>query len=275
MVYGVCELDVAEEVSATAAPGQIVPGETDAVTLVGTGNTVATTATRVAEEQPVVVLRAAAKYVVVVEIDGVVKLDVPVPPVSGEPPVAAAYQSMTVPAAGVALSTTVPVPHREAPAPVGTAGRANTFTVRVAVALVQPPVPVTVYVIVAEPAATPVIRPVELLTVATPVLPEVQAPPLFPLEVNDVVASIQTSCVPLRVPALGAAVTVTVRVAVALPVQGEVAVTVYVIIAVPAATPVMTPVELFTVATDVLLDDHAPPELPFEVKVLVPLTHMF
>ena len=161
-----------------------------------------------------------------VEIDGVVKLDVPVPPVSGEPPDAAAYQSMTVPAAGVALSTNVPVPHREAPVPVGAAGLANTFTVRVAVALVQPPVPVTVYVIVAEPAATPVIIPVELLTVAMPVLLDVQAPPLFPLEVNGVVAPIQTSWVPLTVPALGAAVTVTVRVAVAGVEQGEVAFTV-------------------------------------------------
>ena len=161
-----------------------------------------------------------------VEIDGVVKLDVPVPPVSGEPPVAAAYQSMTVPAADVALSTTVPVPHREAPVPVGAAGLANTFTVRVAVELVQPPAPVTVYVIVAEPVATPVITPVELLTVAMPVLLDVHAPPLFPLEVNDVVAPIQTSWVPLRVPALGAAVTVTVRVAVAGVEQGEVAFTV-------------------------------------------------
>lgn len=161
-----------------------------------------------------------------VEIDGVLKVDVPVPPVSGDPPVAAAYQSITEPAAGVALSTTVPVPHREAAVPVGAAGRANTFTVRVAVALVHPPVPVTVYVIVAEPAATPVIIPVEPLTVATPVLPDVQVPPLFPLEVNDVVAPTQTSCVPLTVPALGAAVTVTVRVAVAFVEHGEVAVTV-------------------------------------------------
>jgi hypothetical protein len=212
---------------------------------------------------------------VFVEIEGVVKVDVPVPPVSGEPPVAAAYQSITVPATDVALSTTVPVPHREAPVPVGAAGLANTFTVRVAVALVQPPVPVTVYVMVAEPEATPVITPVVLLTVALPVLLDVQVPPLFPLEVNDVVAPIQTSCVPLNVPALGAAVTVTVRVAVALVEQGEVAVTVYVIVAVPAATPVTTPVELFTVATAVLLDDHAPPLFPFEVNVVVPLTHMF
>ena len=68
----------------------------------------------------------------------------------------------------------------------------------------------------AEPEATPIVNPVEPLTVATPVLFEDQVPPLFPLEVNDVVAPIQTSCVPLTVPALGAAVTVTVRVAVAL-----------------------------------------------------------
>lgn len=161
-----------------------------------------------------------------VEIDGVLKVDVPVPPVSGDPPVEAAYQSITDPAGGVAVSVIVPVPQREAPVPVGAAGRANTFTVRVAVALVHPPVPITVYVIVAEPVATLVITPVELLTVAMPVLLDVHAPPLFPLEENDVVAPIQTSCVPLTVPALGAAVTVTVRVAVAFVEHGEVAVTV-------------------------------------------------
>jgi hypothetical protein len=53
-------LDVADAFSATLAPAQIAVGETEAVTLVGTGLTVATTAVRVAEEQPVVVLRAAA-----------------------------------------------------------------------------------------------------------------------------------------------------------------------------------------------------------------------
>ena len=150
---------------------------------------------------------------------------VPVPPVSGDPPVAAAYQSMVVPPTAIALRFTVPVPQREAAVPAGAAGRATTFTVRVAVALVQPPVPVTVYVIVAEPVATPVITPVELFTVATPVLLDVQAP-AFPLDVNVVVAPIQTSWVPLKVPALGAAVTVTVRVDVALVVQGDVSVTV-------------------------------------------------
>jgi hypothetical protein len=43
------------------APAQIAVVETDAVTFVGTGNTVATTAVRVAEEQLVVLFRAAAK----------------------------------------------------------------------------------------------------------------------------------------------------------------------------------------------------------------------
>jgi hypothetical protein len=61
MVYGVAELDVADAFSATLVPAQMAVGETEAVTLVGTGLTVATTDVRVAEEQPVVVLRAAAK----------------------------------------------------------------------------------------------------------------------------------------------------------------------------------------------------------------------
>ena len=56
---------------------------------------------------------------VVDEIDGVVKLEVPVPPANGEPPVAAAYQSITAPAGGVALNVTVPVPHRDPAVTVG------------------------------------------------------------------------------------------------------------------------------------------------------------
>jgi hypothetical protein len=69
---------------------------------------------------------------------------------------------------------------------------------------------------VAEPAATPVTTPVELFTVAIAALLVDQAPPLLPLLVKVVVPATQIFCVPLRVPALGAAVTVTVRVAVAL-----------------------------------------------------------
>ena len=67
-----------------------------------------------------------------------VNVVVPVPPANGDPPVAAAYQSMVAPAAVVAVRVSVPVPQRDASVPVGAAGRANTLTVRVAVVLPQP-----------------------------------------------------------------------------------------------------------------------------------------
>jgi hypothetical protein len=69
---------------------------------------------------------------------------------------------------------------------------------------------------VAVPTLTAVTTPEELFTVATAVLLDVHAPPLEPLLENVVVPPVQMLCVPLRVPALAAAVTVTVRVAVAL-----------------------------------------------------------
>jgi hypothetical protein len=67
---------------------------------------------------------------------------------------------------------------------------------------------------VAVPAATPVTTPVLLLTVAIPVLFEVQAPPALPFEEKVVVPATQMFCVPLIVPAFGVAETVTVLVAV-------------------------------------------------------------
>ena len=70
---------------------------------------------------------------------------------------------------------------------------------------------------VAVPAATPVTTPVLLLTVATPVASDVQAPPAFPLDEKVVVPAVQMFCVPLRVPAFGAAVTVMVPVAFTVP----------------------------------------------------------
>jgi hypothetical protein len=114
---------------------------------------------------------------------------------------------------------------------------------------------------------------VEALTVAMPVLPDVHVPPLVPFVVNVVVAPVQIACVPLSVPALDVAVTVTVRVAVETG-HPPAAAIVYVIVAVPAATPVTTPDELFTVAIDVLLDDHVPPLLPSVVNVEVPEVQM-
>ena len=76
--------------------------------------------------------------------------------------------------------------------------------------MAQPPVPVTVYVIVAVPAATPDITPVPETTVANPVFDEVHAPPASPLVVKVVVPLLQIACVPLSVPAFGAVVTVSV-----------------------------------------------------------------
>jgi hypothetical protein len=69
-------------------------------------------------------------------------------------------------------------------------------------------------VIVAVPAATPVTTPVDEFTVAIPVAPLVHEPP-DDVDVKVVVPATQIACVPLKVPAKGAAVTVTVRVAVA------------------------------------------------------------
>ena len=68
---------------------------------------------------------------------------------------------------------------------------------------------------VAEPAVTPVTRPVEELMVATPDALLVQVPPDI-VEVKVVVSERQTVWVPLRVPTVGAADTVRLRVAVAL-----------------------------------------------------------
>ena len=68
---------------------------------------------------------------------------------------------------------------------------------------------------VAVPAAIPVTSPVVALTVAIAGVLLDQAPPVT-VEVKVDVPLTQMSWLPLRVPAVGAAVTVTVRVAVAL-----------------------------------------------------------
>ena len=67
---------------------------------------------------------------------------------------------------------------------------------------------------VALPAATPVTRPELALTVATVGSLLDQAPPEM-VDAKIDVPFTQISCAPLSVPAIGAAVTVTVRVAVA------------------------------------------------------------
>ena len=69
---------------------------------------------------------------------------------------------------------------------------------------------------IAVPAEMPAMAPVDALTVATAALLVDHAPPAEPLLVKVVLPPTQIACVPLTVPALGAAVTVTERVAVAL-----------------------------------------------------------
>ena len=121
----------------------------------------------------------------------------------------------------------------------------------------------------AVPEPTPVITPVELFTVATPAASELHVPPLFPFDVKVVVPPTQIDCVPLTVPALGGAVTFTMRVAVTLE-QPPVPVNVYVMVADPAAMPEMAPVDALTVATAALLVDQVPPPQPLLKKVVVP-----
>ena len=69
---------------------------------------------------------------------GVVKVVTPVPPASGAPPVAAAYQSTVFPAATDADRDKVPAPQRELPAEVGAAGAGVTVTEAVVAEAEQP-----------------------------------------------------------------------------------------------------------------------------------------
>ena len=102
------------------------------------------------------------------------------------------------------------------PDKVPATGAAVTVTVLVAVAFGQPPVPTTVYVIVAVPAATPVITPVFEFIVAIAVFDDDHVPPVC-VEENVVVKPTHTFCVPDKVPDTTAAVTVIVPVAFTVP----------------------------------------------------------
>jgi hypothetical protein len=182
------------------------------------------------------------------------------------------FTELNAPASPSEENVVVPSEHTDCvPESTPALGSVVTVTVLVAVASAQPPVPVTVYVIVAVPAATAVTTPVEAFTVAKLVLSLVHAPPASPFELNVVVPLEQIACVPLNVPALGAAVTVTVLIAVSFA-HPPVPVTMYLMVVVPAATGVMTPAEAFTVATPVLAELHAPLS-PSEENVVVPSEH--
>ena len=76
----------------------------------------------------------------------VVKEVTPVPPESTEPPVAAAYQSIVEPDAGVAEIVTVPVLQRAALVAVGAAGGVIDWVVVIEAVAVQPFASVTVTV---------------------------------------------------------------------------------------------------------------------------------
>ena len=84
-----------------------------------------------------------------------------------------------------------------------------------------PQVPLTVYVMVAEPADTPVTTPVNGFTVAAAVLLLLQEPPPVPLLVNIAVRPSHNAAAPLTVPALGTLPMVTRADALAVP-QAEV-----------------------------------------------------
>ena len=114
---------------------------------------------------------------------------------------------------------------------------------------------------------TPVTAPVLAPIVATAGVAEDQAPPVtVELSVEDPFE--QIAVVPEIVPAEGAAVTVTVLVAVAFA-QPPLPATVYVIVAVPAEAPDTRP-EAFTVAIAELLVDHVPPVVVDEKVVFDP-----
>ena len=139
----------------------------------------------------------------------------------------------------------------------------------------QPPAPVMVYVIITAPTPTTVTTPLPEFMVAVSVFPLVHAPPLT-VEVNVVDPDAHIACVPLNVPALGTAVTVTVVDAVSFE-QPPVPITIYLIVEVPAETPVTSPLPSI-VATPVDIELQVPPVpvvdnivVPFEQISVVPL----
>jgi hypothetical protein len=107
-------------------------------------------------------------------------------------------------------------------------------------------------------------------TVATPFALLDQVPPAT-VGTKVVVSLIQIESSPDNIPAVGRAVTVTIRVTETL-VQPPVPGTVYVIVAVPADMPVTKPEEL-TVATPFALLDQEPPNTD-GTKVVVPATQI-
>lgn len=109
----------------------------------------------------------------------------------------------------------VPAPRQAVVTPLNTPASdvPTTVTVLVSIASAHPPIPTTLYVITDVPDVKPVIKPVAPSIVATLGLALVQVPPET-VELNAVVNPAHTVVVPLKVPVLGPALTVTVLVAV-------------------------------------------------------------
>ena len=115
----------------------------------------------------------------------------------------------------VELLNVVVAPAQTADVPFITPPFGNGLTVIVLVAVALPQMLVTVYEIIAVPAATPVVIPVEP-TVAIPVALELHTPPVVEL-LSVMVEPAQTADAPVIVPAVGAVITLTDLVATPIP----------------------------------------------------------
>ncbi len=111
---------------------------------------------------------------------------------------------LQVPLISPVLENAVEVPPTHTVAgPLTIPALANGFTIITAVTDNVVQLLVTEYVIVVEPAATPVTTPVEAFTVATAVLLLLQVPPASPVLVNGVVPFTHTVVDPLITPRTG------------------------------------------------------------------------
>ena len=177
----------------------------------------------------------------------------------------AAEDEFQVPLLAASLKVTV-APAHTTDVPLIAPALGSGLTVTTLVALAEPQLLVTVYDIVAVPAAEPVIAPPLNPREAT-ADDELQAPPLV-ASLKVTVAPIHNDAVPFIVPAFGIEFTVTVFVAFAVP---QLLVTEYDIVAVPAAKPVTTPREL--IAAVVVLDELHTPLPAASLKLAVVPTH--
>lgn len=162
------------------------------------------------------------------------------------------------PAVPVVVNWVVVPGHPRAANPFIVPATANGFTVIDFDETDGPPQPVTVYVMLALPAFTPVTTPEFAFTMATLSSLLDHVPLSVPVVVNGVIEPAHTDDAPPIVPAFTVALTTIGNDALNCPPQP---VTVYVIVALPAVNAVTTPLP-FTIATAVLLLVHAPPIVP-------------